>query len=473
MARARPTAGRLRQPKSAQRFGPAWLARHLGELLPGRWPEVRLCVALSGGLDSSVLLAALASVRPRPAGLRAVHIDHGLRPDARAWSRHCRHLARRLRVPLTVLRARIECPPGASLEAVARDHRYALLARQLRPQEVLLSAHQQDDQLETVLLQLLRGSGLPGLAAMPERATFAAGLLVRPLLPCARADLEAWAQAAGLTWVEDDSNRDTRFDRNYLRQRIVPAVLERWPGAARAVARSARHVAEAQSMLEELGRADVEGASVGAALSAAALRRLTPERRRNALRYWLTVRGVSLPDTMRLRELSGPVLEAREDAQPLVRWGEVCVRRGAGLLRIESGPVRAPGERTAPEVVTWRWRDAPRCELADGSVLVLQRDGRGPIDLERLPEALEVGRRRGGERLRPKRRGPSRALKNLLQEAQVPPADRARLPLLCAAGKVLLVPDRWVDAAVQATPATRQRGRVRWLAPRAPTARRG
>lgn len=468
MARARPRVGQPRKTPGAQSFGPDWLAWRMAQLLP-RWPDVRLCVALSGGLDSSVLLAALCRVRPRPSALRAIHIDHGLQPAARAWGAHCRRLARDLGVPVTVLRARVECPPGTSPEAAARERRYGLLAEHTKSGEVLLTAHQQDDQLETVLLQLLRGSGLPGLSAMPDRAPFGAGSLLRPLLPCARAELESWARAAALTWVEDGSNRDEHFDRNYLRRRVLPVLRARWPGAAPAVARSAAHVAEAQSLLDELGRADMERASVGRALSAAALRALPPARRRNALRHWLGTLGVTVPDTARLRELAGPVLEAREDAQPELRWGEVRVRRSAGLLQIGPGPLPPP---CAPPAVTahsdesqrWRWREAQPCTLPDGSALVLEADPRGPIDLDLLPQELEVRRRRGGERLRLRPGGPSRLLKSLLQEAKVPPSERKRLPLVCAADAVLLVADRWVDSAAQASSASRRRGRVRWLA---------
>src|SRR4029077_5601171 len=185
-----------------------------------------------------------------------VHIDHRLHPHSRRWSAHCRRLARSLAVPLEVLSARIARAPGESVEAAARTARYRLLARSLEEGEALLTAHHEDDQLETVLLQLLRGAGLAGMAAMPARAAFARGALVRPLLSWSRAELTAWVRSQGLEWIEDPSNAELRHDRNYLRTRVLPLIRERWPAAAATVARAARHAAEAQRLLEALGGAD-------------------------------------------------------------------------------------------------------------------------------------------------------------------------------------------------------------------------
>ena len=205
-----------RAPRAASSdFGPLWLQRGLAELLPG-FPAVSLCVAFSGGADSTALLAALTQLPRRPAALRVVHVDHGLQAGSRRWSAHCRRVARRLQVPLTVRTARIVRRRGESLEAAARAARYALLAAELAPGEALLTAHHQDDQLETVLLQLLRGAGVAGLAAMPAVMPFGAGLLVRPLLRTSRAALAGWLREQGLTWVEDPSNARLRLSQEHL-----------------------------------------------------------------------------------------------------------------------------------------------------------------------------------------------------------------------------------------------------------------
>ncbi|HEY0342920.1 MAG TPA: tRNA lysidine(34) synthetase TilS [Steroidobacteraceae bacterium] len=394
------------KPRPPGTFGPEWLASELARLLPA-FPDVSLCVALSGGVDSTALLAALAALtagaasaaratptagavsatratpssgaasathatpltraaasRPNSFQLRALHVDHGLRPASKQWAAHCRALARKLHVPLKVLTTKVARPRGTSLEAAARDARYGLLAAALHPGEVLLTAHHSDDQLETVLLQLLRGSGLPGIAAMPALAPFAGGFLGRPLLSRSRAELETWVREQGLAWVEDDTNVDEGFDRNYLRLRILPLIRDRWPGAATAVTRSARHAAEAQSLLDALALGDVERARYGESLSAQTLRSLAPDRRRNALRFWITRAGFLAPDTRRLEELAGPVLDARPDANPFVVWGEregaVRAQRHGDLLSLRressrglsSQPSPARHARSSPAVPT-------------------------------------------------------------------------------------------------------------------------
>ena len=478
-----PTPDRRVSPNT---FGPEWLAPQLAALVPG-FPHTPLCVALSGGVDSTALLAALAGIRPRLHNIRAMHVDHGLRPDSREWAQHCRDLARRLHVPLQVLTTKVARAPGTSLEAAARDARYGLLASALKPGEALLLAHHADDQLETVLLQLLRGSGLPGLSAMPASAPFAQGILARPLLSRSRDELEAWVRGQGINWVDDDSNADESLNRNYLRRRILPLIRERWPGSASAVARSARHVAEAQSMLDRLARADIERASYGESLSVKILRTLPTDRLNNALRFWIARAGLRVPDTRRLGEISGPLLKAREDANPFVDWGEegARVQRQSELLTLarrsdavawhprttnsRASASNSPSvEPSPPPLLVWSWRDAPAFDLpGDLGKLQLEPDDHGPIDLDVLPHPLVVRWRRGGERLTPRRGGPRRALKSLLQESQVSVSERLRLPLLFSSTsgdeKLVAVADLMLDETVQATSATRRRARLRWV----------
>jgi tRNA(Ile)-lysidine synthase len=477
-----------RSVKSAA-FSEEWLEARLATLLP-EYPDVDLCVALSGGVDSVTLLAALArkpsiagrlksspspaARRLRASSLRAIHIHHGLRPNADTWAHHCSTLAAKLGVPLEVIRVKVPQRRGDSVEASARVARYAALARSIRPGEVLLTAHHQDDQLETVLLQLLRGTGIAGLAAVAEVAPFARGRLVRPLLTCSRASLEEWARSHRLSWVDDDSNVDERYDRNYLRHSVVPLIRERWPGAAQALSRTARHASEARRLLEALALADVERAAVGASLSAQRLRALEPDRRRNALRFWIARAGFILPDTRRLEEIAGPLLAARQDANPQVRWNAAIVERHADVLSIRkdaaaeeafAASLDASLAAAAPEQI-WRWRESPRFELTApfAGTLSIVRDPHGPLDLDRLPDSLSVQGRRGGETLRPALDARTRRLKSLLQEAKVPPAQRELLPLVCAGGKLIAVADRWLDASVQATAQTRKRARLRFSA---------
>ena len=460
MARARAAGGVA--------FGPDSLAARLAERLPG-FPQVSVCVAFSGGADSTALLGALAALPRPPLRLRAVHVDHRLHPDSRRWSAHCRRMARALGVPLEVRSASVKRSPGESLEAAARTARYTLLAAALEEGEALLTAHHEDDQLETVLLQLLRGAGLAGLAAMPAQAPFGRGSLVRPLLGWPRAELQEWARAQGLKWIEDPSNSELHLDRNYLRARVLPLIRERWPAAAATVARTARHAAEAQRLLDELGRSDAARAAFGAGLSARALRALAPERRRNALRFWITAAGFRAPPASRLGEIAGPLLAARADAQPCVRWPGAQLERRGDLLSLSVPPAAhrgASAPAAAPRApVSWLWHRQRSCALPDfGGRLTLEGDARGPLDLGALPETLTIRARSGGERLRPRRGGPHRALKSLMQEARVPVAARASWPLVYAGEKLIAVPGLWLDESVQASEASRRRARLIWSA---------
>ena len=431
----------------------------LAALLP-EYPRSALAVAFSGGLDSTVLLVALAGLKRRPP-LRALHIDHALHPSSGAWASHCRALAARLDIPLTIAKVEVRHARGASLESAAREARYAALAAALGADEVLLTAQHADDQLETVLLQLLRGAGLRGLAAMPAVAPFGRGRIARPLLEMERAELEAWAHQHALEWVEDATNTDERFDRNYLRRSVTPLLRARWPAASRAVSRAARHAAEAQRLLDLLARVDVERASIADALAVTHLRTLPEDRRRNALRYWIVQRGHPLPDSRRLAELAGALIAARADAHPEVRWAGSRACREGNRLSLERTNDR---NVTDVAVCDLEWYPRQRAlELPAGlGRLELALDPHGPLDLDVIPEPLTVRLRRGGERLRLRRGGPRRLLKSLLQESRVPHADRARIPLLWSGDRLLAAADLWVDAAVRAESGQRRRGRFIW-----------
>jgi tRNA(Ile)-lysidine synthase len=387
-------------------------------------------------------------------------VNHGLHPNASQWSAHCRALARDLGVQLEVLAAKVARSAGVSLEAAARDARYGLLARALEAGEFLLTAHHEDDQVETVLLQLFRGAGIAGLAAMPDIAPFAEGWLARPLLSRSRAELEEWVRGAGLSWVDDDTNADETLDRNYLRRQVLPLIRDRWPGVGSAVSRSARHAAEGQRLLDMIARSDTERASSGPDLFVPALRALRPDRRRNALRFWIARSGARVPDTSRLEELAGPVIDARPDASPRVTWGDVEVQRHADVLSIVRRGGAAHPRADSP-TIDWSWRSVPILRLSDAEgTLELKPDAHGPIDLDALPSTVTVRHRLGGERLRPRRGGPRRTLKSLLQESHLPIAERARLPLVFSGATLLAVGSLWVDESIQVTPGTAHRGRL-------------
>ena len=254
------------------------LAQVIAQLRDIVGPRPRVVVAFSGGVDSTVLAYVLARQRRVLGGLRLVHIDHGLQPASAEWAKHCARVARSLRLPLVVLRANIERERGESPEAAARAARYDLLEQAMKRGEVLVTAQHRDDQVETLLLQLFRGAGVAGLAAMPRIAPFGPGHIARPLLDISRREIEAAARAAKLRWIEDPTNRDLRFSRNFLRHRLLPSIREHWPGVDRALARTSSNLAEAQTLLAERGHRDLASAADGSGLSVSALRALTPPR---------------------------------------------------------------------------------------------------------------------------------------------------------------------------------------------------
>jgi tRNA(Ile)-lysidine synthase len=293
---------------------------------------------------------------------------------------------------------------------------------------------------------------------MPSIATFGTGFIARPLLDVSRGDLEALARKAKLEWIEDPSNADTRFSRNFLRLRLMPLMREHWPGVDRAVARSATHMAEAASLLSERATADLAGLADGAGLSVSALRGLPMGRRRNALRAFIARHGVEMPETSRLKEISGALLTARADAQPEVAWAAARIVRRGGRLELRKT------RESAQELVakSWRWQTDRRLILEHGA-LVLIDDAAGPIDLARLPRAIDVRARRGGERIRPGAKARTRTLKSLLQDSKIPVEERAQIPLLFVNEQLIAAGDRWIDASISATVKSRRRARLRWI----------
>jgi tRNA(Ile)-lysidine synthase len=430
--------------------------RTLARLLPA-WPDARLCIALSGGVDSVTLLHVCHGIRAMQPSvrLRALHLNHGLQPAATDWAAHCRTLCDRLDVPFESVELRLSPPPGASVEAAARDERYRQLRSRLGTGEALLTAHHQDDQLETVLLQLFRGAGIAGLAAMPASAPFGSGMLLRPLLEVTRADIDAYARNAGLAPIEDPTNLSRRFDRGLLRREITPLLRARWPAVSRAVARSARHAATAQRLLDDLARIDAADALRDLRLAVARLQGLPRARQANLLRWWLRQNGLGLPSEARLGAILDDLLPARADAQPVVSWPTGEVRRHRGwLYAMQPLPQVAHG--------TWPLEPGRPLTVAGAGTVILEAATGTGISAKRFPGAFELRLRQGGERLRAAGQAAEKSVTRLLREADTPPWLRERVPLVYAQGSLLAVGDLWVSAAAAAEPG--EPGfEVRWL----------
>ncbi|MEE4380992.1 MAG: tRNA lysidine(34) synthetase TilS [Pseudomonadales bacterium] len=392
-------------------------------------PAACRLVACSGGLDSMTLLASLVRLH-RSRGLpppRALHVHHGLQREADAWAAFVAEACARWDVPLRSERVRVTATGGGP-EADARAARHRCFEAVLGPGEHLLCAHHRDDQVETVLLRLLRGAGPAGLAGMAPRRRLGAGWLTRPLLELDRAQLAAAAEELGLAWIDDPTNADAGFDRNHLRHRVLPALAERWPGYRETVARAARNCADQERLL---------GASVPAGPLPVAALLGDPAAARTRLRRWLVDAGLAVPSRRRLDELLRQA-RARPDAMPAVAVGACEVRRFADALHLV--PARRPAPPAEPRAVP----GPGLLTLPHGTLRVTETRGAGvapacgPLEL-RFRSA--VG---GALRARPLGRGGSAPLKRLLQEARIPPWERDRLPLLFAGDALAAVPGLWV-----------------------------
>lgn len=375
----------------------------------------RVAVGLSGGVDSVVLLHALRAVARR-LGVRlvAVHVNHGLSPHADAWSRFCRALCRRWDVPITVRRVRV-VRGREGLEAAARAARYAALARTRAAALVL--AHQLDDQAETVLLNLLRGTGLAGARGMPGAARRHDQLLLRPFLGLPRARLLDYARRHELEWIEDESNLNQALTRNFLRARVAPLLVERFPRWRENLARAARHFSAAELDANRV------------------------------LRDYLATQGLRAPSERRLVEMLRQLSGSRDDARIAIRHDGVVLRRHRDRVVVTAA---APEAAFAP--VRWQGEKKLALPALQGELRFRRVRGDG-IDAARLgAHRWMVRLRTGGERLQPDPRRPRRTLKNLFQESGVPAWQRARLPMLYCGDALVWVPGLGVDARFRASP---------------------
>ena len=434
-------------------------------------------IAYSGGVDSHVLLHLCAQLKNSPGGFEqsfsAVYIDHGLSPHAKKWGTHCQHICFELDIPLTIIEVDGSPKSGQSPEASARTARYRAFSQLLDKNECLLTAQHLDDQAETLLLQLLRGSGTKGLSAMPRVKPFAKGLLCRPILDYRKQDIINYARQHQLNWIEDESNEQERFDRNYLRHTVLPLLEKRWPAAQENLAKSAELLAESQALLDEMAVSELQSLffvnSNGVTeqnklllepvlkllsrghlthqtkeqipfyyhhheLARLNLSRLNLSRLNNVLRYWIHLNNLPMPSKKILEQIVNGVIQARQDAMPLVSWQRdafYCeVRRYRNkLYLLDASPVTAYTHKQS---------------LAEGQVIDLKANN-GNIKLlsankvqqdhsfdreKLLSKKLTIGFREGGERFRRTATSLSHTLKHWFQEQGIPPWERDRMPLI-------------------------------------------
>ncbi|MGH8556369.1 MAG: tRNA lysidine(34) synthetase TilS [Methylococcales bacterium] len=391
------------------------------------FPHADFLIAYSGGLDSSVLLDLCARGAENKKRVLAVHVNHGLHPQSGQWAEHCMRTCAGLEIDHRVLSLDRVAKPGQSLEEAARTARYEALLKLVSDTTVVLTAQHRDDQAETILLQLLRGAGLKGLSGMPGSIVFGAGVLHRPLLYFSRRCIRSYAEAWGLSWIDDPSNADIVRDRNYLRHEIIPRLKERWPGMDKTLARSGKHCAEAQKLID----ARVESWFQSLVdrnrntISISKLREFDGRWQRAILRHWVRESGCRNPSEVKLRQIITEAITAAPDRFPRIQWDKVEVRRYQDQLYLLDPLAKFDRDQVIP------WSVQNPLPIPDLGGMLECCWPEAPDRRRDLPlKGVSVRFRKGGERCRLPGRQGSRSLKKIFQELAVPPWDRDRIPLI-------------------------------------------
>ena len=411
-------------------------------LIQHHQPYSQLYVAYSGGVDSHVLLHLCANINHLKGKITAVYVDHGLQVEAESWGTHCEQISEGLGVRFLALSVDAVAAPGESPEEAARNARYAALKPLLANGDLSLLAQHGEDQLETVLLQLFRGSGLKGLSGMPESMAFGQGFLVRPLLDISKASIIEYAKNHALQWIEDPSNQHTHFDRNFLRNDIIPLLMQRWPSLGKTVSRSAKHCANAQSLIASLAD-DLLSAVINHNDNALCLSRLQSYsllQQQLITRQWFQYLGLKMPSQDFVQRILEQVVAARDDADPALSTQGYSIRRYRdGLYCLKPTQNRLGGN------LIWPSGD-PLLNIADDvSYGVVESSSGIPRDLWQNSR-VTVRFRSGGETICVPGRSGHHSLKKLYQEAGIPPWERTGMPLIYLDGKLAAVGEHWINA---------------------------
>lgn len=438
---------------SSGTISPGFAERVWSALAP--YAERPVVVAFSGGVDSTVLLHLLVSFREKKliSSLSALHIHHGLSANANAWAEHCRNVCHQWQVPVQVDSVDVGGGSGDGIEQAARVLRYERFEHFLPEGGCLLQGHHRDDQAETLLFRLFRGSGLDGLAGIPNERALGGGLLLRPLLDSSRMDIEAYATGHSLVHIEDESNQDQRFARNYLRQSLIPEIEQRWPGVSGRLAQLTQDVKESNRLIQgsvtDAAKNVLKTApdywNAGAIVDIQGLQVLPGDMSMRVVRYWLGQKKILMPDRKTLNTLFDEVVDSRHDADPQLRLGQYCLRRFDGFLVLV--PNLSP---FAADVLHWNWGEQDELIIPGSGVLTLNKSVDGfRAEVSESVEASEPvvvlfrSNLPSGERCRVVGRSGSKSIKRWLQDYKVPPWLRDRVPFLYQEGEMLGAAGLW------------------------------
>jgi tRNA(Ile)-lysidine synthase len=400
-------------------------------------------IAYSGGMDSSVLLHAMSRAKALTGiDIHALHVNHGLSENADKWSKHCELTCKKLSIDFKHLKISEKWVSGESRESWARNLRYQLLIEAINGLGVLMTAHHREDQAETLLLQLFRGAGVRGLSGMPRVFKRKDTWHVRPMLDITPQLIEEYARENELEWVEDESNLDVSYDRNFLRKNIVPQLRQRWPGISNTLARVSAHQAEAGMLLDEVASKDLNLClgDYEDTLSLVQLLGLSSARQANLIRYWLRQIKFAVPSTAKIEEILENLLPVRKDANPVVSWMGCDMRRyNKQLYACEPLADHDPASE-----LTWNMNSI--CEISDGQLNAELVTSVG-IKTDLCPDGLvQIRYRQGGEKIQLISSDRRKDLKNIFQEKAIPPWLRDRIPLLYVGGTLIAVADLFIDA---------------------------
>ncbi|MEE9355757.1 MAG: tRNA lysidine(34) synthetase TilS [Methylococcaceae bacterium] len=409
-----------------------------------------LNIAYSGGLDSHVLLHLCSKIFPsKQVRLRAVHVHHGLQKEADTWVDHCSHITKDLAVDFEEIKVDATPSPGQSLEEAARDARYSALKRCLNKSNIVVTGQHREDQLETMLLQLFRGAGLAGLSGMSERSRLGEGWLIRPLLNVPKSLIEQYAKEHKLSWIEDPSNQYNQFDRNFLRNQVVPVIKQRWPSLDKTIARSARHCANAQTVIATEIRQHYQSiVATDRTLPITQLLAFDHAHKLGIVRYWFNECGLRMPSELMLNKIITEVANAKDDRNPIIKHQNHVVRRYRDNLYL----LPETGCFDSKRVIHWP-ASSLKVNLVDNGALEKVTVSKSGIKFSTWDSARQIfiRYRQGGEKLSLPGRAGRHTLKNLYQEAGIPPWQRDRIPLLFFDDQLVAIGGDWICATVYDT----------------------
>lgn len=426
---------------------------HLSEHLNKFNKANHLYVGYSGGLDSHVLLHVIIELIGKKR-ITAVHVNHQLSSNSDIWQKHCEDRCLEIGVDIICKTVSIK-NRGTGIEDAARNARYSVFEKLLKKNDLLILAHHADDQIETMLFRLFRGSGIKGMSGMPISRLLGNGELFRPLLPFFRRDLESYASANQINWIEDDSNLDIAFDRNFIRHKLIPTINERWPNSSFKLNRSANIFAESDFLINILAQKDFKivkevSERVGWSISIDKLNGFEIIRQKNILRYWFNLHNLTLPSYAVLDNALNQMIGSKIDAEPIVSWGDLQLRRFNKKLYLlplnfedPNYSVKKKKGRELLEKNSIKWDGSSHLILPDSSSLCVKLKMKGGLRID-VKKNLEIRFRSGGERCKPQGRSGSNTLKKLFQEYSLEPWLRNNIPLIYIDNRLAAVGDLWV-----------------------------